>query len=143
VFGVEPSPVMRGKAQARLPELSLYDGDFLQFPVLEATVQTIVSSYAFHHLTDDEKRQAVRNYGEWLPKGGKIVFADTVFKDETTKEELFQRVKGQNYYNLLHDLQTEYYPCLNLLKSIFADNGFEASYSQLNRYVWLIEAEKS
>lgn len=142
VYGIEPSAAMRKKSQARFPDMNISDGDFLQFPEFDEPVETIVSTYAFHHLTDDEKRLAIRKYSERLPKGGKIVFADTVFENEETKENLLKRVEEQGYENLLHDLKTEYYTFRNLLEDMFTDNGFSVAFTQLNRYVWLIEAEK-
>lgn len=142
VYGVEPSKAMRAKAQERFPGLMLSDGDFLQFPSFDRSVETIVSSYAFHHLTDEEKREAVRKYGEILPSGGKIVFADTVFEDESAKAEILQRAETQGYMNLLDDLKTEYYTFRDVLKQIFSENGFRVTFSQLNRYVWLIDAVK-
>ncbi|HET7657186.1 MAG TPA: class I SAM-dependent methyltransferase [Bacillales bacterium] len=142
VYGVEPSTAMREKAKARFPELEVADGDFLQYPAFEKTIETIVSTYAFHHLTDEEKRLAIRKYGDFLPSGGKIVFADTVFADESAKADLFERVRKQEYENLLHDLQTEFYTFKNVLEQIFTQSGFDVSFMQLNRYVWLIDAVK-
>ncbi|HET7628372.1 MAG TPA: class I SAM-dependent methyltransferase [Bacillales bacterium] len=142
VIGIEPSPMMRKKAQNRLPGLKLFDGDFLHYPALDEPIDTIVSTYAFHHLTDSEKQTAVRRYGKQLPKGGKIVFADTVFDNENAKLALFERVKQQNYLRLLHDLQTEYYTFRQALEEIFTASGFAVQFTRLNRYVSLMEAEK-
>ncbi|HET7578017.1 MAG TPA: class I SAM-dependent methyltransferase [Bacillales bacterium] len=142
VYGVEPSRVMREKSRARFPEMELVDGDFLHFPKLAQPIDTIVSTYAFHHLTDGEKRKAIGGYSEWLGKGGKIVFADTVFDHEQAREELLRRVESQGYQNLLHDLETEYYTYRDVLGKIFTDHGFSVAFTQLNRYVWLIDAVK-
>ncbi|WP_040376058.1 class I SAM-dependent DNA methyltransferase, partial [Peribacillus psychrosaccharolyticus] len=58
VTGVEPSEPMRAKALEKLPEgTNLVDGDFLDFPVPEQ-VDSIVSTWAFHHLTDEENALA-------------------------------------------------------------------------------------
>ncbi|HEX7063781.1 MAG TPA: class I SAM-dependent methyltransferase [Bacillales bacterium] len=142
VYGIEPSKAMREKTRTRFPEMKLVDGDFLQYPEFEHPVETIVSTYAFHHLTDDEKELAIRKYSERLPKGGKIVFADTLFEDREAKMRLLQRVEEQGYNNLLHDLKTEYYPFLETLKEMFTTNGFSVNFTRLNRYVFLIEAVK-
>lgn len=142
MVGVEPSKAMRQKAQERFPQLRLFDGDFLQFPEFDQPIETIVSTYAFHHLTDEEKRKAVRMYSEILPTGGKIVFADTVFEHEPGQIALLERVKLQGYENLFHDLKTEYYTFRSQLEQMFMDNGFDVTFSQLNRFVWLINAVK-
>lgn len=142
VIGVEPSPAMREKASKRFPDLTLLNGDFLSFPELDVPVDTIVSTYAFHHLTDEEKNEAIRNYGKLLGNNGKIVFADTLYEQEQAKQDIHERVKKQGYSNLLEDLQREYYTTIGVLSESFQTHGFEVSFERLNTYVWLINAVK-
>ncbi|MBS8263655.1 class I SAM-dependent methyltransferase [Mesobacillus boroniphilus] len=142
VYAVEPSKLMREKTKARFMNLNLYDGDFIQFPNPPGKVDSIVSTYAFHHLTDDEKDSAIKLYSDMLEEGGKIVFADTAFLDEKDRQERHRIVKGQGYENLLQDLQSEYYTTLDVLKVIFERHGFQVKFEKLNTYVWLMEAVK-
>jgi putative AdoMet-dependent methyltransferase len=142
VIGVEPSKGMREKAQTRFPELTLLDGDFLSFPPIEKRIDTIVSTYAFHHLTDEEKDAAIARYSQMLEKDGKIVFADTAFLHESDKESRHKKVEEQGYMNLLHDLQTEYYTTLIVLEELFNKHRFDVTFTKLNEYVWLMEAIK-
>ena len=142
VTGVEPSKAMREKASERLPSLTIYDGDFMNFPELSSPVQTIVSTYAFHHLTDKEKDKAIHKYSQLLAQNDKIVFADTVFQDENAKLQMQQHVKAKGYLNLLQDLQTEYYTTIPVLEELFQKHGFQVTFTQLNDFVWLMEAVK-
>jgi putative AdoMet-dependent methyltransferase len=142
VYGIEPSKVMREKTRARFLNLQLFDGDFLTFPKLPAAIDTIVSTYAFHHLTDDEKDNALQLYSSMLGESGKIVFADTAFIDEKDRAERHRIVKEQGFENLLEDLQREYYTTLEVLRRIFQKNGFRVSFEKMNSYVWLMEAIK-
>lgn len=142
VYGVEPSKVMREKTRARFHELRLYDGDFIQFPELPGRVDSIVSTYAFHHLTDDEKDLAIKIYSELLVDDGKIVFADTAYLDEKDREERHRIVKDQGFEKLLEDLHREYYTTLDVLKRLFQKNGFRVHFEKMNSYVWLMEAVK-
>jgi putative AdoMet-dependent methyltransferase len=142
VIGIEPSKGMREKAMIRLPQLVLHDGDFLSFPALEEKVDTIVSTYAFHHLTDEEKDEAIALYSQLLEKDGKIVFADTAYVDEADQSARHKIVKEQGYLNLLHDLETEYYTTLEVLRELFNKHRFDVSFIKLNEYVWLMEAIK-
>ncbi|WNB93327.1 class I SAM-dependent methyltransferase [Bacillus sp. NEB1478] len=141
VIGIEPSKGMREKALARNPKLVLHDGDFLSFPPVDH-IDTIVSTYAFHHLTDDEKDKAVGLYSQLLKKDGKIVFADTAFLHDEDKNDRHEKVKNQGFLNLLKDLQTEYYTTLGVLEDIFKKHHFDVSFQKLNEYVWLMEAVK-
>ncbi|WP_164669629.1 class I SAM-dependent DNA methyltransferase [Virgibacillus doumboii] len=142
VTGVEPSPAMLAKATAKLPDLTLYEGDFLNFPEMTEPVHTIVSSYAFHHLTDKEKEQAVTNFAGFLPSLGKIVFADTVFETEQHKEQMIRKAEEQGFTDLAEDLQREYYTTVPEMRRIFTDAGFHVTFEQMNDFVWLIAAIK-
>ncbi|MFT9599262.1 class I SAM-dependent DNA methyltransferase [Mesobacillus sp.] len=142
VYGVEPSKVMREKTKTRFKDLHLYDGDFLNFPELPGKVDSIVSTYAFHHLTDEEKDTALKLYSTLLGEQGKIVFADTAFVNEEHREERHRIVNEQGYENLLADLKREYYTTLEVLERLFEKNGFQVSFEKMNSYVWLMEAVK-
>lgn len=142
VIGVEPSKEMRNLAIQKLHDsVSIQDGDFFQFK-LPKPIDTIVSTYAFHHLTDEEKAEALKHYASILPIGGKIVFADTMFLDELYFTNLKLDVKKRNYHDLLKDLETEYYPLVSTIKDLFEKNGFMVEMKQMNRYVWLIDSTK-
>ncbi|WP_332237780.1 class I SAM-dependent methyltransferase [Sporolactobacillus sp. KGMB 08714] len=143
VFGVEPSEKMRSKAHDKLPDLKLFDGDFLDFPVPDRPVDTIVSSYAFHHLTDEEKGDAITKYNRLLPVHGKIVFADTLFENEVAKRQIWHWAGTQGFADLLKDLQTEYYSLLPVLDQVLRERHFAANFRQLNKFVWLMIAEKT
>ncbi len=142
VFGVEPSSGMREIARKRYPKVTIIDGDFIEFPRIDTTIHSIVSSYAFHHLTDGEKNEAIRRYHDLLPARGHIVFADTVFAGEFTKRRMISEAQDKQYLNLLHDLQTEYYTTVDVLAQTFYEHGFSVSFSQCNSFVWMIDAMK-
>lgn len=142
VYGVEPSKAMRAKTKARFTDLYLYDGDFINFPDLPGKVDSIVSTYAFHHLSNEEKDTALKLYSKLLGDQGKIVFADTAFVNEEHREERHRIVKEQGHENLLADLKREYYTTLDILERLFEKNGFQVSFEKMNSYVWLMEAVK-
>lgn len=142
VYGMEPSQAMRKIAKTNFPQAIILDGDFLNFPMVNDQIDSIVSTYAFHHLTDKEKSEAIEKYAKLLPPHGKIVFADTIFENEQARISIMQEAEHQGYFNLLKDLQTEYYTTVNILGQIFEQNGFNVSFSRCNKFVWLMEATK-
>jgi putative AdoMet-dependent methyltransferase len=143
VIGVEPSSAMRKQAATKFPHLMLENGDFLNFPKIDMPISTIASTYAFHHLTDEEKGKAVKQFSNLLTKGGKIVFADTVFESEQAKSDAIQHAEKKGFLNLSQDLQTEYYPTIETLQNLFESNGFYVTFKQMNDFVWLMVAEKT
>lgn len=142
VTGIEPSKKMREIALQKLPNANIAKGNFLNFPPISEKVDTIVSSYAFHHLTDDEKEQAIRLYATLLNKGGKIVFGDTFFKDKQVREQAYKHAKKQQKHRLAEDLNTEFYTTLPVMKSMLAAHHFSFTFDQMNDYVWIMEAVK-
>lgn len=143
IYCIEPSEMMRRKAEEKLGNsVHIQDGDFLSFPVPNKNIDTIVSTYAFHHLTDEEKDKAIHIYSRILHTGGKIVFADTAFINQQRKEKTIERAKRQGYMRLAEDLQTEYYTTHGILKGIFNKHHFEVAFKQMNSFVWLMEAVK-
>ncbi|MFD0768111.1 class I SAM-dependent DNA methyltransferase [Bacillus sp. CGMCC 1.60114] len=142
VYGIEPSKEMRIIAREKLPQgASITDGDFLNF-VIPSHVDTIVSTYAFHHLTDQEKNVAIAKYSQLLNKGGKIVFADTIFVDQEAHDKTVEAAEKRGFHQLANDLQTEYYTRIPVMQSIFENNGFQVTFTRMNHYVWVMEATK-
>lgn len=141
VKAIEPSVKMIEKAKEKISDFEIYQGDFLHFPEVNS-VNGIVSTYAFHHLTDQEKEKALRRYGNILPSGGKLVFADTAFVSDDHKTYMIQRAEENQYHNLVRDLKTEYYTTLPVLEKLFRNCGFHIFFQQLNKYVWLMDATK-
>ena len=53
--------------------------DLASFDIADGSVDLVVSNYALHHLTDDDKRELVRRAYRWLRPGGRLVIADMMF----------------------------------------------------------------
>ena len=109
VIGVEPSGVMRKIALEKVAgRAKIIEGHFFHFPQ-NLTFQTIASSYAFHHLTDEEKAEAIASYRNFLQTGGKIVFADTMYETVKSYQKAIIDASQKGFHNLANDLQSEYY----------------------------------
>lgn len=142
VVGIEPSNAMREVAKEKFPEFTVLEGDFIDFPTPEKTVDTIVSTYAFHHLTDEEKDRAISQFSNLLPAGGKIVYGDTMFESELAKNSIIREAEGNGFTDLVEDLKREYYPLIDTMKKTFAKHDFVVSFKQMNKFVWLVSASK-
>ena len=141
VLGIEPSGEMRKEAKKKLGFLSIVDGDFFQFPT-EEQIDTFVSTYAFHHLTDEEKEEAIALYSSLLKSGGKIIFADTMFLTVADKQAAINKAEDDGFDRLAEDLRTEYYTTIPYLQSVLETHQFHVRFEQLNPFVWLMHATK-
>ncbi|MCC5801476.1 class I SAM-dependent DNA methyltransferase [Rossellomorea vietnamensis] len=142
VIPYEPSPEMRAIGMQKLGDrVTFRDGDFLDFSLV-GKADSIVSSYAFHHLTDEEKGKAFGIYGKLLVQGGKIVFADTMFETDQHHQAAISQAIKKEYVNLAEDLKREYYTTLEVLRELLRENGFSVQFQQVNTFVWIMEATK-
>ncbi|PLT30908.1 class I SAM-dependent DNA methyltransferase [Peribacillus deserti] len=142
VTGIEPSPSMREIAEVKLGgRAEVKDGDFLEFEVL-GQVDSFVSTYAFHHLTDEEKERAIKLYASFLEKGGKIIFADTIYESVEAYEKAIADAEHAGYVKLATDLRREYYTTIPFLEKALTSNGFLVTFEKCNGFVWILEAIK-
>jgi ubiquinone/menaquinone biosynthesis C-methylase UbiE len=84
VLAVDISPVMaedlaRRAARAGLENVRTEVADLRTFQRPAASADLVVSSYALHHLRNEDKRALVAEAGRWLRPGGRIVIADMMF----------------------------------------------------------------
>lgn len=142
VIGIEPNTKMRELTAKRFPSIKVIDGDLLQFNSESERIDAIVSTYVFHHLTDEEKGVALKKYAELLSKEGRIVFADTVFITEEAKQDQIEKERNRGFNNVADDLEREYYTTIPILTKLFEEAGFQVSFTKMNDYVWLMDATK-
>lgn len=138
LIGIEPSVEMRKIVQRKGIPMDLREGHFLNIPLqAEEQVDAIVSSYAFHHLTLEEKQEALQLMKVFLKPKGKIIFADTSFKNSEEKQSLMEKVHQQNKMALYQDLETEYYEYVADLEALYQKAGFNVQFIRQNQFVWL------
>ena len=84
VLAVDISPAMAESLAARaaqdgLRNVSTEVADLGTFRLPPASVDLVVSSYALHHLSNQDKRALAAEAARWLRPGGRIVVADMMF----------------------------------------------------------------
>lgn len=141
VIGLEPNIKMRTIASDKYPFIKFMPGTFLSLPIEDHSLDAIIISYAFHHLTDDEKEEAVKLFKNKLQKDGLVVIADTMYESDIAKGNIIKDVKSSGYSSLLHDLETEFYTTHKVLKDIFEHEDFKVSFLQMNKFVWILTAK--
>ena len=143
VTGIEPNFKMRQIAVQKYPSIHFTDGSFFNIPADDQSIDAIISSYAFHHLSDDEKFAAAKVFADKLKPFGKVVFADTMYDSLETREAILQDALAKGFNNLAHDLQTEFYTTHEVLKDAFTSAGFTVTFEKMNKFVWVLTATKT
>lgn len=67
-------------------------------------IDTIISTYSIHHLTQYEKHFLFERAFNLLPKGGKVVFGDLMFKSKEYENQMKDK-----YPDLVEDFNDEPY----------------------------------
>lgn len=92
VVAVDISPGMAESLAVRATRAGLENVrtevvDLRAFTMPAASADLVVSSYALHHLRDEDKRVLVAGAARWLRSGGRIVVADMMFGRGTTRRD--------------------------------------------------------
>ena len=92
VLAVDISPVMAKSLAARAAQAGLDNvrtevADLRTFRLPAVSADLVVSSYALHHLRDEDKRALVVEAARWLRPGGHIVVADMMFGRGGTRRD--------------------------------------------------------
>lgn len=118
IDGIDFSEEMIAIAQQKMPKARLLQADItegLPEPIASSFYDTIVSTYALHHLTDAEKTVFIETLLARLKPDGKIYIGDIAFR---TRKDLAQcRLDSISYWD-----EDEFY---------FAYDEFKASISHI------------
>ncbi|MBJ6128258.1 methyltransferase domain-containing protein [Microvirga splendida] len=123
LIGIDPDPVMLGRARAKAAEAHL-DVRFEQafadaLPLDEGSAAAVVSSLVFHHLEQPAKRAAFAEAFRALRPGGRIVIADWADPDDLLMRLAYVPVQVfDGFPNTRDNLQ-------GLLPGLMRQAGFE------------------
>jgi ubiquinone/menaquinone biosynthesis C-methylase UbiE len=92
VLAVDISPAMAASLAERATRAGLENvrtevADLRTFTRPAASADLVVSSYALHHLRDEDKRALIAEAARWLRPGGRIVVADMMFGRGATRRD--------------------------------------------------------
>ena len=113
-------------------------GDFLDIPLPSKSIDLIVSSYAFHHLTAPEKQKAVDVMKSVLKPGGRIILADLMFKNEIERQRIESTYLEAGRPEVPAEYADEYPGYYDDLESAFNTAGFTVRAEQPTEAVFII-----
>ncbi len=103
----------------------------------EGNIDTIISTYAIHHLTQEEKHILFEKAYYILQDGGKIIFGDLMFKNKEYKKEMEKK-----YPNLVEDFEEEFFWFIDEEISKLKSLGFVINMEKFSDLSWGICGEK-
>lgn len=113
VLCVDTSTKMMALARpklAHLPRVEFVQADLLEFFDERRGFDRLISTYAVHHLTEDEKGVLLEQVAQSLAPGGIAVFADLMFADQAEAaamaekyaewQDVFESFEEEHYWHL-------------------------------------------
>lgn len=121
IYGIDFSQKMIEIAKEKMPFASLIKYDFakgLPEEIKDNSFDYIISTYAMHHLKDEEKNEFIEKLESYLNKDGKIIIGDIAFKTR----ELLEKCKAN--YNEYWDDEEIYFVFEELKESLYNNISF-------------------
>lgn len=143
LFAFDQSLEMLAHCKAKNPEIETKLGNFLAIPFLDHSFDFCVTSYAMHHLTDEQKALAIMEFDRVLKPMGRLVIADFMFADDDHRKRHLLELRENGQEDLIQEIEDEYYANCAFLVGKLEELGFYASAIQLNTYIHLISAKKA
>ena len=85
--------------------------------------------------------EAVELFKIKLKDKGTVVIADTIFENDKVRLDIIKDLEDRNETVLAEELRKEFTSTKEELKDIFEVQGFNVSFVQLNKYVWILNAK--
>jgi putative AdoMet-dependent methyltransferase len=138
--GIDQSKEMLRQCQRKFPSLETKLGNFLAIPYLDHSFDFAVTSYALHHLTDEQKLLALNEISRILKPHGRICIVDLMFEDELQRAVYLDKLEQEGKHNILSMIENEFYSNRSKLLEWFEDHDYVTKVKQMGELVHIIYA---
>ncbi|SEB49167.1 methyltransferase domain-containing protein [Paenibacillus sp. GP183] len=138
--GIDQSKEMMKQCRSKHPQMEIKLGNFLAIPYLDGQFDFIVTTFALHHISDEQKLLALDEMRRVLKPHGRICITDLMFENETKKELYIKDLNEQGKTDLIKTIQNEYYSICSSLLNWFDENGYITKHRQLNDLLYIVYA---
>ncbi|WP_404456029.1 MerR family transcriptional regulator [Oceanobacillus kapialis] len=142
VIGVDQAEEMLAVCKEKHPEIETRKGHFLALPVMNLQVDAIVSSYALHHLTGEEKLLALEEMDRVLKKDGEVCIADLMFIDQAHREKVIESFWKAGNMEAIEAIEDEYYADRSRLVNWLQKHHYTVETHQFNNILSMVYARK-
>ena len=115
IFGIDFSQEMIKLAKEKMPNAVLYQYDFskgLPIELSEMKFDSIICTYAIHHLTDSAKDTFIKELQNRLTPNGEILLGDVAFDTKQSLEECMKKAgdewDDEEFYIVAEEFSKEF-----------------------------------
>lgn len=101
----------------------------------------ILSTYALHHLTPDEKREFLRILAEKTSPDARILIGDLMYENDADLERLTAQYETE-YPDIAADIGDEFFWNVDESKGFVLAAGFSASWTRVSDFSWMVELKQ-
>lgn len=105
-------------------------------------IRGMVSTYALHHLTDDEKSLLLNTLAPRLVPGGAIVIGDLMFSDASERARMISDFQAADLGHLIESIEEEFYWDGDQARSWLEDLGMAVKARRFSRLSWGLVATR-
>jgi putative AdoMet-dependent methyltransferase len=127
---------------AHLAAVEFVQSDLLGYFDGRPSFDAIISTYAIHHLTEDEKRLLFQKIYDSLEVGGAAVFGDLMFADKTDEERL-RRKFAENDPGVVEAIDEEFFWNVDQATVWLQELGFTMELKRFSDLSWGVAATKA
>ncbi len=142
IYGIDISSEMIRKAKEKELNIELKKGSFTNIPYEASRFDKIISCFAFHHLSDSEKIEAIYEMSRVLKKSGKIIIADFMCFDELQRLDLIEKFKEENRMDMIEEMDDENFTHIEKFLKEIEPIGFKSEFRQLSTISWILSLFK-
>lgn len=137
IIGIDQSREMLSVAKEKYPNLKVRLGEFLKIPYEHKSFDVIISTYAFHHLNEEEKSIAIGEMLRVLKDNGVIVIGDLMFDSKEGEEKIFKSLSQAE----IDEVKDEYYSYIDLLSNEFNKYNKKLEYKRIDKFNYIIRIQ--
>ncbi|WP_410511964.1 MerR family transcriptional regulator [Paenibacillus sp. BR2-3] len=127
--GVDQSKEMLKQCRLKFPALETKLGNFLALPYMDGRFDFAVSTFAFHHLSENQKMLAIEEMRRVLKPHGRICITDLMLADEEAAA-VYANGAGTD----------EQYGSLTGLLTLFENMGYITKHQRINELLHIVYA---
>ncbi|MGL5243966.1 MAG: class I SAM-dependent methyltransferase, partial [Sarcina sp.] len=137
IIGIDQSREMLLVAKQKYPKLKVRLGEFLKIPYENKAFDIIVSTYAFHHLNNDEKAIAIVEMLRVLKDNGMIVIGDLMFESNEHEKSILNQLTQEQIY----EIKDEYYSYIDFLENEFKEYNKKLEFKRIDTLNYIIQVK--
>lgn len=143
MHGVDQSAEMLKLCLGKSPQIPTKLGHFLALPYEDQRFDFVATSYALHHLHDDQKEIAVIEMERVLKPFGRLCITDLMFENQQDREQYLRHWTELGRDDIVRAIGDEFFADRSRLLRCLENRGFRTKVRKINEMLHAVFAEKT